>query len=548
MERDFKRLGAEAFDLLVIGGGITGATTAWDAALRGLSVAMVDRQDFGGATSAATGKLVHGGLRYLKNFELGMVRESLRERRIMEAIAPHQVNPLPFVIPNYSVKNILMLKAGMIFYDVLGFDKARLDDPAKRLPSHRSLSKKQLLKIFPDLPKENLRSGFMYYDCQMVSPERLTFDFIRSAAAKGAAVANWAEVVKFNMDGGRINSAVVRDAESGREIEVKAKVYVNATGCWADFLLGLLAGGESKTRVARSKGIHIVIESIHPTHALAMITKTHRHIYLLPWRGRTLAGTTDTPFKDNPDNFKVTKAEIQQFVGELNECFPALNLKMDGVLASYGGLRPLADPDGAAGDSYDASRKHEVIDHEKEGFKNLLSALGGKYTTSRFLAKQIVDAVFGKLGKPGKEPPPCKTHRVPLVNSPQGPIAAYREAARGRRPELEPALIDHLVTQYGTEWEKIAGMAAADPAMKERVWDQAPEIAAQIKNAAENECAVHLDDAVCRRTDLCTLGRPDNGALLKIAKLMGAALGWDDGRCAKEVERVEKRLDSLRAD
>jgi glycerol-3-phosphate dehydrogenase len=546
MKRDFDRLGAEAFDVVVIGGGITGATIAWDAVLRGLSVALVERRDFGGATSSATGKLIHGGLRYLKNFELGVVRESLRERRIMETIAPHQVNPLPFVIPNYGLKDALLLKAGMIFYDMLGYDKGRLADPGKRLPAHRGLSKSEVLKLFPNIPKENLINGYQYYDCQMVSPEKLTFDFIQSAAEKGAAAVNWAEVVKFKMDKGRIAAATVRDSEGGGEVDVRGRVFINATGCWADRLLGLIEGGETKSRVARSKGIHIVIDSIHPTHALAMITKTERHVYMLPWRGRTLCGTTDTPFKADPDEFSVSKDEIKHFIGELNGCYPCLELKMDGVLASYGGLRPLADPDGAVEDSYDASRKHEVIDHAKEGLaSNLLSALGGKYTTSRFLAQQVVDAAFGKIGK---LPPACRTASTPLSAAPEGPIDRYRKHARANRPNLDAALVDHLVTEYGTNWEKVAEPAKIDPAMKAPLWDRAPEIAAQIKYAAENECAVHLDDAVCRRTDICALGRPDGAVLTKAARIMAAVLGWPEERIAVEVGRVEKRIDSMRAD
>lgn len=541
MKRNLKRLADERFDLLVIGGGITGAAVAWDAALRGLSVALVERRDFGGATSAATGKLIHGGLRYLKNFELSIVRESLRERRIMEFIAPHQVSPMPFVIPTYG-KEALLLKAGLSLYDMLGYDRGRLADPEKRISGHKRLSKKQVLDFYPGLPEKGLTGGFQYYDCHMVAPERLTFDFIRSAADKGAVAANWAGVIGFRVEKATIKAALLRDEPTGEELEVAADCFVNATGCWADRLLGLVSG-ESESRISRSKGIHIVFRGLHPTHSLGMITRSRRHVYLVSWKGLTLAGTTDTSFTDAPDNLSVTEKEIEDFVGELNACYPALELTMDDVISSYGGLRPLADTDGAK-DSYDASRKHEVIDHESEGLaKNLISALGGKYTTSRGLAQQIVDHVFKKMGK---RPAKCRTASTPLAGAPEGRMAAFREDARAG-VDMEAELVDHLIAHYGTDWEKVAEFAWKDPELKGRFRDSAWEIAAQIAYAAANECAVHLEDAVFRRTDLCNLGHPGRDALMKCAGIMGNMLGWPADRRNEEIVRVEEIFKKRRA-
>jgi glycerol-3-phosphate dehydrogenase len=536
MIRDLKRLGTEKFDLLVIGGGITGACVAWDASMRGLSVAMIDKGDFGAATSSATSKLIHGGLRYLKNFELGIVRESLKERRIMEFIAPHLVSPLPFVIPNYGMKDTLMLKAGMTLYDLLGYDKGRLADPDKRIPGHRGLSKAELSKMFPRVPGEGLSGGFHYYDCQMISSERLTLSFVKSAAAAGATVANWLAVESFKMSGKRIQAAVARDEIGGETIEIQADCVLNATGCWADRLLGMVSGGESKTRIARSKGIHIVIPQLHPSAAIAMITKTRRHVFLMPWRGLTIAGTTDTPFKGDPDKLTVTMKDIEDFTGEINGCMPSLNLTPDDVIMTYGGLRPLADPDGAVEDSYDASRKHEVIDHSREGLAdNLLSALGGKYTTSRFLAAQVTDAVFGKLGKPAAT---CKTAVTRLATAPDANIADFKKDALSRRPDLPAELVSHLSTQYGAEWEKVASLIDG-PGMKEKLVPGSEDVAAQLKFAAESECAAHLDDALLRRSDALLFGKRSRAELVALAKIMAPAFGWDDARCEAEASRVE---------
>lgn len=542
MKRDLKRLADEKFDLLIIGGGITGAAVAWDAALRGLRVALVERRDFGGATSAATGKLIHGGLRYLKNFELGIVRESLRERRIMERIAPHQVSPMPFVIPTYGVE-ALMLKAGLSLYDILGYDRRRLADPEKRIPGHRRLSKKKTLDFFPGLPGKGLTGGFQYHDCHMVSPERLTFDFIRSAARQGAAAANWVEVAGFDMSKGAIRAALLRDELAGEEVSVRADCYVNATGCWADRLMGLVSG-ETESRISRSKGIHIVFRGLHPTHSLGMITRSRRHVYLVSWKGLTLAGTTDTPFEGDPDSLSVAEAEIEDFVGELNACCPALGLAMDDVISSYGGLRPLADTGGAK-DSYKASRKHEVIDHEREGLaKNLISALGGKYTTSRGLARQIVDHVFKKTGKRAAK---CRTDVTPLAAAPEGRMAAYRESARGKRADLHAAQVEHLVTHYGRDWEKVVGLIHGDTSLGAPFRDSAGDMPAQVAYAAENECAVHLEDAVFRRTDLCNLGHPGRDALVKCADIMGDILDWSSEMRREEIGRVEEIFKRRRA-
>lgn len=534
MKRDTRKLESGAFDLLVIGGGITGAAAAWDAAQRGLRVALVERRDFGGATSAATGKLIHGGLRYLKNFELGIVRESLRERRIMEIIAPHQVAPMPFVVPTYGGEAAL-LKVGLSLYDALGFDKGLLRDPEKRIPGHRWLSKSNTMSLFPGLPREGLSGGFLYYDCGTVSPERLTFDFIRSAETAGATVANWTEVTGFDVRDGKIRVAKAHDALSGEEITVEAAVFLNASGCWADKLLGMLSGGE-KPRVVRSKGIHALFAGIHPTHALAMITKRKRHVYLLPWRGLTLAGTTDTPYEGDPDDFTVTRAEIIEFIGELNDTLPSLGLTIDKVLASYGGIRPLADTDGAK-DSYSASRRHEVVDHAKEGqAANLLSALGGKYTTSRALAAQVTDMVFAKLGK---QAPRCRTAVTPLAAATVEPAAAFIKRVVAENPSLDAALARHLAAHYGKFWKAPVELSRQKPELAERVWADADETGAQILHAARDEMAVRLEDALFRRTGLCNVGRPPAAALRKCADIMAAELGWNDERISEELKRVD---------
>jgi glycerol-3-phosphate dehydrogenase len=269
MIRDMKKMAGRHYDVLVIGGGITGAFIAWDATLRGLKVALIDKGDFGAATSAATSKLIHGGLRYLKTLEVGLVRESLQERRVMEIIAPHLVYPLPFVFPGYGwgMRGMPAAVSAMVFYDTLSYDRKWINDDDKKIPGHETFSAEQIHALEPILDPAELKGGVIYYDCQMYSPERLTLEPILSAAEYGADVANYAFAEDLISEGEGITGARVMDLMSGKEFEIKASVTVNAAGPWADLLLGKIRGRKHHGLV-RSKGIHIITRPLHKDHAI----------------------------------------------------------------------------------------------------------------------------------------------------------------------------------------------------------------------------------------------------------------------------------------
>ena len=540
MKRDLNRMGAASYDLLIIGGGISGACIAWDAALRGLQVALVDKADFGGATTAATSKLIHGGLRYLKNLEFGLVRESLRERRLLEIIVPHMVYPIPFLIPTYkrSSNNRPMIWSAMMLYDILSFDKNRLEDADKRLPRHRRLSRNEVTALEPGVTREGLTGGAIYYDCQNVNPERFCLAFILSAADKGADVANHTEVVELTRQGSRITGATVRDRITGDKVTISAKFTINASGPWADMVAGLLGQGAEK-KIRRSKGIHLITRPISRNHAVVLRAPTGRHFFTVPWRGHALIGTTDTEYYGDPDEVTVTEEDMDTLLEETNASYAGANLTRDDVLYSYAGLRPIVD-DQTEG-VYDASRRYEVCDHAREdGIEGMFTVIGGKYTTSRCLAEKVVDSVLKKLGR---STPACATDLTPVVGGNTGNISAFLEERRRSNPHgLGSGALEPLVQNYGSELDRVVGLIDRDPSLAEPVSPGRSEIMAQVAWAAREEMAVTLGDLLLRRTGIATLGDPGGECVERCASALGRELGWDEERRKREIEDFYRTL------
>jgi glycerol-3-phosphate dehydrogenase len=473
MRRALDRLSHETFDVLIVGGGITGICVARDAARRGLKVALVERGDFAAATSAHNSKLIHGGLRYLRNFELGLVRESLRERRIWQRVAPHLVHPLPFLVPLFGggTKARATLAAGLTLYDVLSFDRGWLDDPKQRLPGHSWLSAADARTREPILDRPNLEGAFLYYDAQMVSPERLALECLMDADANGAAIANYVEAGRLLLRGGRVEGASVRDTMGDAAFDVRAKTTLVAAGPWADIFLAHAVNRTPSHKLLRSKGIHVLVPPLTREFALTMATE-HGHFFVLPWRGHTLLGTTDTAFTGDPDKVGVDERDIADFFAFINTHLPNAALSRDKVEFFYAGLRPLVD-DGS-GDTYGASRRAELVDHGKDDkLDGLFSAIGGKWTTSRHLAQQVVDRLVEKLGIQARK---CDTATATL-----------------------------------------------------------PARVADVQGAIRDEMALTLEDVVMRRTDLGVFGPPPQGALDGVSRQMASALGWSEDKRMAEI-------------
>ena len=535
MQRALSRLSNETFDVLIIGGGATGCFTARDASMRGLKVALIEMRDFASATSAHNSKLAHGGLRYLRNLEISLVRESLRERLGLMRMAPHLVRPLPFLLPLYraGIAERGKLKAGLTLYDILSYDRNRLEDPAQHLPGHRWIVPKDALAREPVLAADGFEGAFEYYDAQMYSPERIALENLVDADANGAAIANYAVAEKLFERDGKVEGCAVRDGMTGARFDIRAKTVLVAAGPWADLFLEQATGGRSAHRLIRSKGIHLMV----PTFAKSALTieAGSGHLFALPWRGHTLLATTDTEFTGDPATVAVTENDIDAFLATFRKYLPAAALPRESVEYFYAGLRPLVSdgvPKGR-GDSYNVSRRAELVDHGKEGLMDgLFSALGGKYTTSRDLAQKITDALVRKLDR---KAPPCATAKVPL---PGGRFERFDGMLRGYQ-KTWPGLsaMRHLAHMLGARLpQALKGARIADL----MPLNQSGDTQAQIAFALKEEMALTLEDVLMRRTGLGQFGKPAREVLEKTANQMAAHLGWNDSKRTDEIASLER--------
>jgi len=530
VKRDLPRLSSEQFDLLIIGGGATGCFTARDAAMRGLKVALIERGDFASATSAHNSKLVHGGLRYLRNAEFGLVRESLRERRILQAIAPHLVRPLSFLLPLYGkgLFNRLMLAAGLTLYDLLAYDRNRLDDPALRLPAHHWLGRDKALAAEPVLTGEGFSGAFSYPDAQMFMPERIALENLIDASAHGAALANHLGAEKLILREGKAIGVEAVDAFTGARFDIRAKTVLLAMGPWSDLFLTAAMGRPAAHRLIRSKGIHILVPAITQSHALTL-EAGDSHFFVMPWRGHTLIGTTDTEFKDEPGTVAVRESDIVSFLAVINRYPPSAKLRRADVLFAYAGIRPLV-ADGSKG-TYGVSRRAELVDHAGEGVDGLFSALGGKWTTSRALAESVTDALMKKLDRKGR----CTTAATPL---PGGRIDRFQALIKGfEKTYPGVAALRHLAHMYGARLPLLLKGA--------RLTDLTPlnvsgDVPAQILFSVREEMALTLEDLVMRRTSIGQFGKPAPELLAQLAAAMGEELGWSPARQQSEIEAVNR--------
>jgi len=532
MERNLKKLADEHFDLLIIGGGINGVAAAWEASLRGLKTALVERRDFGAETSAGSLKIVHGGLRYLQHLDLRRMRESIRERSTLLYVAPHLVYPLPFLVPTYGhlLKGPELMAAAVLANEVISLDRnQRIRDPARRLPAGRIfISSRECRDLVPGLPERGLNGGVLFYDAQMYSAERLTLAFALSAAEQGAELVNYAEVTGFERRADRITAARVRDRLGGDELEIRADMYVNCTGPWSDIVLGLLQTPPPPRVVRRSKGIQIVSRPLTrgPAVALpskhrdpdALLSRGTRHYFITPWRGVALIGTTDTVFEGDPDHFRITRDDIREFVEEINEILPSAGLDPQEVPFAFGGLRPITEKNIEQGST--TARRYEINDHRRDlNLHNLITVIGVKYTTCRLLAQKVIDRVFAKMER---KSPASATHRTRLVG---GEIDLWNRFVAEQEDrwavKVPAAAVRHLCHCYGTRIGEVLALLEERPDAARLIPGSDEVIAAQVIHATRRECAMKLADVVMRRTDLGSRGHPGRQALEYCARLMG---------------------------
>ncbi len=521
--RHIAEMAREPVDLLVIGAGATGAGIARDAAMRGISTALIDKGDFGSGTSSRSSRLIHGGLRYLELYDFKLVFEASRERRVLLKIAPHLVRPRSFLFPVYAGGRVprWKLAAGLWLYDALAL--------FRNVKAHRMLGKHALLRAEPGLRERGLRGGARYYDAQC-DDVRLTLANVRSAHAHGALAANYVRLDQLELADNHVRGGRATDLTTGQEFQVRARVVVNATGPWSDTVR---AGTGANPALRRTKGTHVVVprERIGNREALTVTSPIDgRVMFIVPWGDLAYIGTTDTDWNGDPDTVAPDARDVVYLLRSANAFFPHARLQPEDVVSAWSGLRPLVNS-GAANPGA-VSREHYI----ESGPTGLVSVLGGKLTTYRAIAEQTVDLVARRLreldGRPA--PSPCRTALEPL---PGGEVADPTIITDDlAREGIAPELARRLTDLYGSEAPAIARLARTEPALATPVVPGYPAIRAEFIHALRREMALTLGDLLIRRTHLFyeVTGHAAAEAAA-IVDLVAAELGWDASRKAAEL-------------
>jgi glycerol-3-phosphate dehydrogenase len=521
-------------DLIVVGAGINGAGIARDAALRGLRVLVLDKGDVGSGTTAWSTRLIHGGLRYLEHGEIGLVRESLRERERLLRIAPHLVRPLPLLLPIYrgDTRGRLLIKAGMVAYDVLSHGKS--------LPRHRLLDRASALERAPGLAEPGLLGAALYHDAQVEYAERLALENALDARAHGAEIRTYHHVDAILREDGRVTGVAGHDVLSGEPFRFAAPVVVNVAGPWADEVLAASNPGHQARVIGGSKGSHIVVDPFPgaPRDALYVEARQDgRPFFIVPWNDLYLVGTTDTRYDGDLDTVVVEEWEIDFLLAETNRVIPTAKLTRACVRYTYAGVRPLPYAPGESEGS--VTRRHILHDHGHEasgGSRGLISIVGGKLTTYRELAEQCVDLVLEKLGRTAVR---SRTAEIPLPGG--GTDLAWDEfaASFARASGLRRQTAEHLLRVYGARAPEVLATAST-PELREVFDPFTGAIAAEVPWGYQQEGARTLTDVIARRT-MTGLG-PDAGvgADVAAARVAGATFGWDAAKVDAEVDNYRR--------
>lgn len=527
--RQLERLATELFDVLVIGGGVTGCGIALDAASRGLSVALIEKRDFAAGTSSRSSKLIHGGLRYLERLDLGLVREALHERALLaQRLAPHLVHPTPFLLPlEHGLRDHVYFGAGLTLYDAL----AGLHPHLRR---HRHLSHAACLREVPSLRPDAITGGISYYDAQ-VDDARFAVTLAGTASAQGACCVPAMEVTDFLHDGAAVAGVHARDLEDEIEVDVRARVTINATGVWTTEM-ERLAGVKTPLPVRPSKGVHVVVPRDRIDSRLALILPTEKSVlFVLPWGSHWIIGTTDTPWEFGLDHPAASRADIDYLLQHANAVLRQ-PLTREDIIAVYVGLRPLVAEGGD--DTAAVSREHVV----RRGKPGLVSIAGGKYTTYRIMARDAVDVAARDLPF---SVPPSRTAQLPLLGALGSAQAARRAQLHPGAAGLTPGQVEHLARRYGTLALSVLDLAAEDPALRAPLDGAETYLAAEVRFAVLNEAALHVDDVLTRRTHIAFEAQ-DRGrrAVEDVARLMAGPLAWDAATVRHEVGHYISRLDA----
>ncbi len=517
----------ENYDVAIIGGGINGAGIARDLSQRGLSVLLVEKNDFGSGTTAASTRLIHGGLRYLEHFDFALVRESLHERKILLQIAPHLVFPLEFILPVYAGQEYgrAKLKAGMLLYDILSLGKS--------LPKHRMLSRRRILRLQQGMNPQGLHGGFAYFDCQVPLPERLTLENIRAARQAGALCLNYHRLAGLEVAGDGCWQVRFEDVDTGEQHQAAAGIVINAAGPWVNDIAGL-ADPRRPRLVGGTRGSHILVaNTLGLRHALYSPARSDgRPFFIIPFgRDELLIGTTDIFYDASVDEVRADSLEVRYLISETNHLLPELNIRPEMIRMTYSGVRPLPPAEGK--DAGAVTRRHFIKQHETgDDRRAFLSIIGGKLTTYRQLAEEVGDKVADLLSA---HLPGSRTAREPLPGTPEQRPWQRRPVRRRTFPELnsDPLLL------YGKARRHILEIAGVDSVEK-----MSPDeiLVAEARYCARHEQVRHLDDFLLRRS-MWGLRRGKEGDYASAAaQAMARELAWTDSRMLLEIARYNRIL------
>jgi len=542
MKRDTAALTQAPYDVIVVGGGINAVACALDATLRGLSVALLERGDFGARTSSNSSKIAHSGVRYLQHADFKRLRESIRERSFLIQNAPHLVGSQPVLFPFYGhgLKGPEVMTVYLKIYDLLSPERKRFADPARRIPDAKVISKAETLKIAPGLNPQGLTGAAVWHEGQILNTERLLTAVMRTAVERGAHFVNYTEVTRIVVENGAVQGVEAIDRLSGQSLSVRGRLVVNAAGPWSNGVLKT-AGAKQKPYVAGSKSFSLLTRSLCDTHALsistramyqdkkAVLDKGSSIQFAIPWRGSSLIGSLHLPADEDPAKEGVSEAEIATYIEMINEGYPAAKLKRSDVKRVLWGMLPGEEQGMAA-----PEKQYLIVDHaEGDAIQGLVSVAGVKFTTSRDVAQKAIDLVCRKLGN--KEP--SRTDSTPLWGGDIPSLDAFRREGAKALDFLPPAVADRLLRSYGTRYEAILDLGRRRPELM-RVLPGSDVLEAEVVHAITDEMAIRLGDVVLRRTDLGSLEYPGEAALRACAARMADELGWDESKIALEIADV----------
>lgn len=548
-EAQIARLRTERFDVVVIGGGITGAGIALDAASRGLRVALVEKSDFASGTSSRSTKLIHGGLRYLAQLHFRLTREALLERSLLQTLAPYLVEPIPFLFPIYHKRaEVWRVGTGLWLYDLMA--------GLRRTKLHRKLSRDETLRRVPALNPDGLKASFVYYDAR-TDDARLVVEVLKAAVDYGAVVANYLQAERILTDAGRAVGVVARDVLGASAFEVRAHKVVAAAGVWLDQIVDGNPPGQHR-RVRPAKGVHVIVprDRLGGETAVVFPTPDGRLMFVIPWQGATLIGTTDTDYTGPLDNPHADRADLDYILAMVNRMFPSVQLTDDDIISIQAGLRPLVDS------GSESTAKISREDRIFEGADGTIAIAGGKLTTYRRMGRKVVDLVVKRLREEGvlTRTLRSRTPEVPLGGLPARThqrFPSFRRLIRWRRhgngqpdasraPWLPSATVHRLWRSFGANWEVVAALARDDPALTAPVIAGQDVRKAEILFAVRHEMAQTLCDVLARRTHVALLDRDQARSVAPaVAGLVALELGWDDAEVKRQLERYDQEIEQF---